>query len=179
METTTKAETLKMEILPSPQITHDYPYGRLRCTRETEIEFKKGKGYRVAHTTTNPKTGRRNNPKRSTYSPFMTLIKDPETGYTRTWASSLNGEDSIRRFVQFLRANEEQLEIPEEQSQELWAQIIASFKIGAGWKKEPIQYLEEAQVKSMIKLYGKKANIKEIIDLQIDWDKLKDWQRTY
>ncbi len=55
----------------SPDTAHvctDYPYGRLRCTRISWIEADRtGEKFRICHQTTNPKTGRVNKPKKSTY----------------------------------------------------------------------------------------------------------------
>ena len=61
----------------------DYPYGfSLRCKIRYWIEYKKNKGFRFCHQTTNPKKGDAwNKPKYSTYSDWMVLIQDTETGY--------------------------------------------------------------------------------------------------
>lgn len=45
----------------------NYPYGRLQCKATFSLEFKEAKGYRTVRQTINPKTGRINNPKKSTY----------------------------------------------------------------------------------------------------------------
>lgn len=179
-------EIKKLEILNGIQTTDNYPYGRLRCTRTTELEYKKGRGYRVAHTTTNPKTGRINKPKRSTYSEFMTLYKDEETGYTKTYSLSLNGTESIQRFINFLKIHENDLEFSEDESQDLWASVIASIKIGAKWTKfKPtpegeelmaLQYIKAVGTSEMIKLYKEKASIKELADWKVD---LVEVQNSY
>lgn len=53
----------------------DYPYGfRLRTSIFYWIESKEGKGDRLGTYTINPKTGRPNAPKYSTYSTFMYLF---------------------------------------------------------------------------------------------------------
>ena len=52
-------------------VTNDYPYGRLRCTMAFSQEFKMGKGFRSVRQSTNPKTGRVNKPKKSTYYQIM------------------------------------------------------------------------------------------------------------
>ncbi len=73
---------MKQILLPnhtSPETAYvvtDYPYGGLRCKMEMWIEDNGKKGMRFATRTTNPKTGRVNAPKYSTYSPVMALYKD-------------------------------------------------------------------------------------------------------
>lgn len=48
-------------------IVPDYPYGRLRCQIKYWLEHNPNKGYRLVSQTENPKTGRWNAPKKSTY----------------------------------------------------------------------------------------------------------------
>jgi hypothetical protein len=45
----------------------DYPYGSLRCKRRVWLEFDAKRGFRFVAQTENPKTGRWNAPKKSTY----------------------------------------------------------------------------------------------------------------
>jgi hypothetical protein len=59
----------------------DYPYGSLRCRIWFWLEFKEGKGYRFCHVTENPKNGRINAPKRSTYSPIFGVMYKDEKGH--------------------------------------------------------------------------------------------------
>jgi len=59
----------------------NYPYGRLRTTAYFGTEFKPGKGYRTTFQTVNPKTGRINKVKKSTYSHFIVMKQDLKTGF--------------------------------------------------------------------------------------------------
>ena len=80
----TKTVTFKgnpIEILYGKHEVKDYPYGRLRTSMFFNVEFNPKRGYRSVRQTINPKTGRLNNPKKSTYSTYMLLYKDLSTGY--------------------------------------------------------------------------------------------------
>ena len=173
----------KYEILNGKQTTDDYPYGRLRCTRTTEIEFAKGKGFRIVHQTINPKNGRLNAPKKSTYYPYLALHKEPETGHTKALHFSLNGLEEIKRFIDFLRLHTEEVVITDFESQELWATIITSIRIGAGWTKlkdgysMTEDYLPATRVAEMIKMYGNKENIRSILNVGFDIEELKRMSR--
>ena len=57
----------------------DYPYGRrLRTTKYVWIEHVAGKGFRTWSRTENPKTGRLNKPKASTYTLIGALYLDAD-----------------------------------------------------------------------------------------------------
>lgn len=61
----------------------NYPYGyTLRTTIYYWIETKKGKGDRFVSQTINPKNGKLNAPKASTYAPVMFMYKD-ENGHVK------------------------------------------------------------------------------------------------
>lgn len=60
----------------------NYPYGfNLRTSITYSVERKPGNGMRSVSQTVNPKTGKPNKPKHSTYSAFVRLYEDTETGY--------------------------------------------------------------------------------------------------
>lgn len=64
-------------------VVDDYPYGRrIRTQIRYWIETTKH-GDRMCSQTLNPKTGRWNKPKKSTYSPVGFLFREPDTGYIR------------------------------------------------------------------------------------------------
>lgn len=77
----------------------DYPYGfSLRTSIFYWIETKPGKGDRLGTYTINPKTGRHNAPKYSTYSTFLYLYLD-EQGHVKTGRiDSYDVEDFVARF---------------------------------------------------------------------------------
>ena len=66
-------------------ITHNWPYGTKRTTATFTIEANK-RGERVSRVTINPKNGRVNKPKSTTYSPKVRIV-DGSDG--RTYIASL------------------------------------------------------------------------------------------
>jgi hypothetical protein len=52
---------------------NSYPYGRLKATAFFGLEFKRGKGFRTTFQTINPKNGKLNAVKNSTYSPIFVM----------------------------------------------------------------------------------------------------------
>ena len=60
--------------------TDDYPYGQYRTTARWYVE-KNSRGMRVCRVTVNPKTGRPNKPKCTTYSPVWKIGQGSD-GYT-------------------------------------------------------------------------------------------------
>jgi hypothetical protein len=63
----------------------NYPYGRLRTQAFFSVEFDSKKGFRSVFQTINPKTGRVNAPKKSTYSRGLTYqYINPENGHIQT-----------------------------------------------------------------------------------------------
>lgn len=85
------------------RVVDDYPYGRrVRTQIRYWIETVKGKGDRFVSQTLNPKTGRWNAPKPSTYAPVMAMyVKDVDGVGHVTYESVSNwAEDEwIARFL--------------------------------------------------------------------------------
>lgn len=83
----------------------NYPYGfTLKTTLTDYVEFDKKKGYRHCTQTVNPKNGRLNNPKKSTYCPLMVRFYNEE-GHIKTKCFDFNGVDEINRGAKFLSEN--------------------------------------------------------------------------
>lgn len=85
----------------NPLVVDDYPYGfRLRTKIRYWIETKKGKGQRSVSQTLNPKTGRWNTPKPSTYSDIMVVYIDKTNGYVQHAVLSFSdGEAELKEFI--------------------------------------------------------------------------------
>jgi hypothetical protein len=101
------------QIVGSKVTVEDYPYSfNLRCTKNYWIESKPGKGQRLATQTINPKTGKPNAVKYSTYSPMLVLTKAPETGYVQQIAwSPYDGEEGLDAFVEAFELDEYQRKV--------------------------------------------------------------------
>jgi len=79
----------------------DYPYGfRLRTSKRYWVETKEGQGMRVVSQTLNPKTGRWNKPKASTYSLIKVLFLDA-AGHVQ--ADGLTGYATEKTIAEFER----------------------------------------------------------------------------
>jgi hypothetical protein len=154
----------KLDIVSGVQKSNDYPYGRLRCEITFAIEFKKDKGYRFVTQTRNPKTGRLNNPKLSTYAHFMTMYKD-ENGHIKHHEFNFFGYNDIQKFIEFITVNE--ISLPRAESTELYAIMIGCIRGNAMYTqlKEDVtinDFFTATKVKEMISLYGAKADINEL-----------------
>jgi hypothetical protein len=67
-------------------LVDSYPYGRLRCRIWFWLEFDQKKGYRFCSVTENPKNGRINAPKKSTYQHVIGAMYLDEKGHV-TWSA--------------------------------------------------------------------------------------------
>lgn len=95
------------QCIPTTERTavENYPYGyTMRTTAFYSIESKPGKGFRSVFQTINPKTGKLNAPKRSTYSPVMFNYRNEE-GRVKTYVFDLYGVEGINRAAEFIGAN--------------------------------------------------------------------------
>lgn len=80
-------------------LVDDYPYGfRLRTQIRYWIETTK-RGDRFCSQTLNPKTGRWNKPKKSTYCDVMVMFTEPETGHiSHTAVSTYSDVEWLETF---------------------------------------------------------------------------------
>lgn len=82
-------------------LQEDYPYGRLRCKRRVWVETNLKKGQRFMAQTENPKNGRWNAPKASTYSPLVVMLLNEENDHVEV--SSLSpyaSEEDLDKFLE-------------------------------------------------------------------------------
>ena len=79
----------------------DYPYGfKLRCQIRYWLEYSPKKGYRFVSQTENPKTGRWNAPKKSTYSSLAgQMYRDGEGHVKWTGLGDYTGAEEALKFV--------------------------------------------------------------------------------
>ena len=93
LNTIQTTETIKVD---------SYPYGRLRCTAFFSIEFNSKKGFRNVFQTIDPKNGRHNAPKKSTYYDLGIQYRDEETGHIKTCFLSMNGIKELNSTCKFI-----------------------------------------------------------------------------
>ena len=83
----------------------NYPYGfRLKTTLFDEVEFNPKKGYRRVTSTINPKNGKLNAPKKSTYSPLIVRYYGEEN-HIKSLHFSFNGSEDINKGINFINDN--------------------------------------------------------------------------
>ncbi len=134
----------------------DYPYGfKLRTTLFDEMEFNPKKGYRSVKTTVNPKNGRLNTSKKSTYYELMVRFYD-ENNHIKTTGFSFNGAKEINRAMQFINENFEMF--TKEEIEYFYMQAVVNIKVDAqarviysGSKFEELKPLYDEVVKNMVK----------------------------
>lgn len=153
---------------------NNYPYGRLQCKMVKSLDFKPGKGFRVSSQTTNPKTGRVNNPKKSTYSPIIVLYVD-ENNHTKSIRFELFSEKNTLTAAKFVYENFE-LFTPE-QIEHIYIKLLGSLKMTFAAKMtycnskfEDLKPLLDGAIKQLVK--GMKNGSNEF-NINIDLDALK------
>lgn len=83
----------------------NYPYGyTLKTTLFDTMEFNNKKGYRHITQTINPKNGRLNAEKKSTYAPLKVRFFD-ENKHIKCIVFDFNGKESINKGLKFLFEN--------------------------------------------------------------------------
>lgn len=83
----------------------NYPYSfNLKTTLFDSMDFDLKKGYRRSTQTINPKTGKANKPKKSTYSPLIVRYYD-ENGHIKATHFDFNGDKEINEGTKFLNEN--------------------------------------------------------------------------
>lgn len=80
----------------------NYPYGyTLKTTAFYSVEHVKGKGFRTVFQTINPKTGKLNAPKKSTYSPVY-VLKEDDDGKIKSHSLDFYGDEGMVKDIKFL-----------------------------------------------------------------------------
>lgn len=80
---------------------NNYPYGSLRATVTFSLEWKAGKGFRTVFQSINPKNGRLNAPKKSTYYSVI-VMKEEDNGHIGYSYFGFNGAEEINRSAPFM-----------------------------------------------------------------------------
>ena len=157
----------------------NYPYGyTLKTTATYAIEHKKGKGFRTVFQTVNPKTGRVNAPKKSTYSPCLLLSTD-EDGRVKTIGVDFYGSDGINRSCMFIHKNFDKF--TPEQIKDLYGEAYMRLKVDAqalvvycGADKEKVLEIVKPLLDIAKKGFEEGGNIFDTIQIELDqWDSLR------
>lgn len=119
----------------------DYPYGfRLRTSIFYWIETKKGKGDRFCTRTINPKNGRFNAPKCSTYSPFL-YLQTNEQGHVTTGGLTAYNQELFEARFYFVLKNLYPFYISEDQQHNIRMDYLAHIVGSMPWNK--VKYSED------------------------------------
>jgi hypothetical protein len=169
----------KLKILTGQQESDDYPYGRLRCHITFDLEFKAKKGFRFVTQTTNPKTGKVNKPKKSTYSAFMCLYMD-ENGHIKCHSMNVRGYEDIKQMIEFLTIHD--VSFTSEQSEHLWIEAISCIRGNARYTRiqdgKVRNFLDALGTGEMIKKYGEKADFNQIKHVGFDLELAKSFKEA-
>jgi hypothetical protein len=154
-----------LKILPirEKQSVDNYPYGRLRTTAYFSIEFVKGKGFRSVFQTINPKNGRLNAEKKSTYSPFLYLVLNTDNGHYETKTVGGNDYAAINKLSSFIAANAAELQMTPEMYQDVAAGLLGLLKISLTYTQaKDVKLLTDAAndtVKVLVKIIKTGENL--------------------
>jgi hypothetical protein len=161
--------------------TENYPYGfRLKTTKIDWLEFSQKHGFRHVTQTINPKTGKPNNPKKSTYYDLMVLGMN-EDGHLKSRAYSFNGDDQEKVFVmKFIYENWDLFTT--QQHEYFYTLMISMLKVmshakvvycGANW--DQLKPLISEAVEILVKGVKSKGTVNfwgEVLN-SLDWVKIK------
>lgn len=117
-------------------VVDDYPYGRLRCTIKFWLETDVNKGARFCSQTINPKNGRVNAPKKSTYAKLAGCMYLDEQGHCQWKAlTEYSNPEEILKFLQDFgsRGKDDTLGQFVKAKTELWRKRV-SGQVELGWK---------------------------------------------
>lgn len=120
--------------IDSVQTSTDYPYGRLRATATFSVEFDTKRGFRSVFQTINPKTGRINNPKKSTYSDFLCMFQDEE-GHFKFRGFDIRGKKDVNDVLLFIKENQKDINLTLEMLKSIKLVLINVIFISKSYSK--------------------------------------------
>lgn len=172
--TTTNTTTERQYFATSEKITVDsYPYGRLRTSATFGLEFKPGKGFRTTFQTVNPKNGRLNAVKNSTYSPILVMYREQESGHIKYMGFDFYGSEGINKAAKFMAENFDLF--TEEQVKDICSNFFAHIKATAkamviycGSNFDNIKPILEESVNASIEGLKTGGNVFSRINLDIE-----------
>jgi hypothetical protein len=177
---TIKINNMKIKSIKNQEVVLNYPYGRLQCQATFSLEFNKSKGFRNIFQTINPKNGRVNAPKKSTYSDFQYMFI-ADNGHIKFGGFGISGYDDVNKVFQFIHDNEKSLELTPEMLEYLYIKALACIKGNAYYSqcdtKELLKVLE-SPIKTLVKLLNKENGI-TISDIFVDVQKIEQLKLEY
>jgi hypothetical protein len=164
----------------------NYPYGfKMKTTKTDWLEFSPKKGFRHCSQTIDPKTGRLNNPKKSTYYTVGILGID-ENQHTKFWACGFNGEKEMKISYKHLYFEFDKYTGP--QMEYLYIEAMLYLKVhckamimytGADW--DNVRPLIDVAVKTLVQAINCKGTLNlwgDILD-SIDFEALEATKKPH
>jgi hypothetical protein len=162
----------------------NYPYGRLKTTAFFSCEYVNGKGTRDIFQTINPKTGRLNAEKKSTYSPVLLNCTDLNTGHIKTIGTGFNGHEDINCGLYFMQDFKDYFS--PEQINDICLIILMYLKVDikaqviyAGSDFEALKPLYTEQINNIVRITkGESSNfLASLLDIEkIEAQKVPNYQ---
>ena len=153
------------------QTVEGYPYGRLKCTAFFSIDFSKTKGFRHIFQTINPKTGKLNAEKKSTYSQICYMKNDG--GFITTCSLEFYKEESLHRIAKFMSENFALFTA--EQIDYIYSLALAFVKVSVksaiiykGAKLEDVTPFFDSAIAVLVKGINEKTNV--FADINVDFE---------
>lgn len=150
-----------------------YPYGRDRTTATFSIEYSQKKGCRTVFQTVNPKNGRINAPKKSTYSPVILPCTKQNGHFDSCLYLDFNGTEAINKGLQCMADFYECF--TEQQIKDIAAFIVMMSKVNAkaqviyaGTEWEQLKPLVENSIQTLVKIAKTGENLFTDAFLDID-----------
>jgi len=118
----------KIKIVYDKQTVDNYPYGRKRTTVYFSLEFQPKKGMRTVFQSIDPRTGRLNQPKKSTYSKYMLMYRDLSNDFVHYIHYNPN---SVKEWLHFFKRMQEwKIIIPDDITQWLNNEFYMTYLVG-------------------------------------------------
>lgn len=165
-------------------VSENYPYGfREKTTKTDYLEFSPKHGFRHCSQTINPKTGRPNNPKKSTYYDVMLLATD-ENGHCKSFVSGFNGEKEMQRSFDFLQRPEIFELFTPQQIEFFYMQILVMSKVSAkaqvvycGTHWEQLRPYFEPTLKEIVSAIATKGTENRFDKFVFDWKAIEELKK--
>ena len=168
---------MKVFKIDESKTVDNYPYGRLQCEATFSLEFKPGKGYRKVFQTVNPKTGRINNPRKSTYnqSGATRMVFDETTGRIRYKSVSFYHIEKLNDSLEFISKHFDTY--TKEEIKEIYMNLIVFLKTEVQAKvvycgAEPKEVIKVIDPAMKIAISGLKSLDNRFLDISIDIEAL-------
>lgn len=161
-------------------VSDNYPYGfRLKTTKTDWLEFNAKRGFRFCSMTINPKTGKENKPKKSTYHEVMILGRD-ENDHVKTKSFEFYNPESVNELINFLKVQKNFELFTPEQIKYIYFRLISFIKIDmkakviyGGAKAENLMPLYKESLEIAVQGVKDEGKVNHFDKISFDWDKIE------